>query len=81
MQGRSSQRSVVKRGPMPACPKCSRAFLIGPDFVWDVVVTGRTLRSGRAEARCGICGDVWWSKDAGMLRTARAVARAVRRDR
>ena len=38
------------------CPKCTRAFLIGPDFVADVVATGRTRPGGRAEVRCDICG-------------------------
>ena len=54
-----------KRNRMLDCPKCSRAFLIGPDFVRDVVVTGRRWPSGRAEVRCGICGHVWWSKGFG----------------
>jgi hypothetical protein len=31
-----------KRDRVPPCPKCSRAFLIEPGFVWEVVVTGRT---------------------------------------
>jgi hypothetical protein len=71
-----SQRGVVKRDRMPHCPKCSRVFLIGPDFVWDVVVTGRTWPSGRAEVRCGICGHVWWSQDVVMPRRARKIARS-----
>ena len=72
---RNSQRSVLKGPRPPDCPKCSRTFLIGPDFVRDVVVTGRTWASGRAEVRCGICGHVWWSKDVAVLRRARTIAR------
>jgi hypothetical protein len=71
---KNPHRGVVKRDPIPACPMCSRTFIIGPDFVRDVVVTGRTWPSGRAEVRCGICGHVWWSQDVGMLRRARKIA-------
>ena len=60
------------------CPLCRRAFIIGPDFVPNVVATGRTWASGRAEVRCGICGYTWWSKESGALRKARAVARLAR---
>ena len=74
--GETPARNVVRRERIPACPKCSRAFLVGPDFVWDVVVTGRTWPSGRAEVRCGICGHAWWSKDPVALRRARSVSRA-----
>jgi hypothetical protein len=65
-----------KRDRVPDCPKCSRVFVIGPDFVRDVVVTGRIWPSGRAEVRCGICGHVWWSQDVAMLRRARSIARS-----
>jgi hypothetical protein len=75
-QGRKPQGGAVKRGRGPQCPQCSRDFLIGPDFVWDVVVTGRTWPSGRAEVRCGICGHVWWSQDVAVLKRAREIARS-----
>src|SRR5215471_14058216 len=32
-------------------PRCSRAFLVGPDFVWNSVITGPDPVSGRAEVR------------------------------
>ncbi len=75
-QARNAKRGVVRRDRLPACPKCSRVFLIRPDFVWDTEVTGRTWRSGRAEVRCRICGHVWWSKDSVVLRRARSIARS-----
>jgi hypothetical protein len=69
------------RQRIPACPKCSRAFLVGPDFVWNSVITGRTWSSGRAEVRCGICGHAWWSKDPLIVKRARSVARGAVRER
>jgi len=50
------RRDGRRQEPTVNCPKCTRAFLIGPDFVMDVVATGRIEPSGRAEVRCGICG-------------------------
>ncbi|MBI2527369.1 MAG: hypothetical protein HYV93_15455 [Candidatus Rokubacteria bacterium] len=55
------------------CPRCSRAFVIGPEFVADIVATGRLRPNGkRAELQCGICGHTWWSKHPEALKRARA---------
>ena len=57
-----------------ACPKCTRAFLIGPDFVMDIAATGRVHRNcKRAEVRCHVCSHAWWSKHPEAFRRARAV--------
>jgi len=72
------RRSGSRQEPAVNYPKCTRAFVIGSDFVMDVVATGRIEPSGRAEVRCGICGHTWWSKDPVALRRVRAVARSQR---
>jgi transcription elongation factor Elf1 len=70
-----ARRTPSQRTPLN-CPKCARAFLIGPDFVADVIATGRTWPGGRAELRCGICGHRWWSRHPEALRKARIILRA-----
>jgi DNA-directed RNA polymerase subunit RPC12/RpoP len=63
------------------CPNCAKTFLIGPEFVMDIVATGRSQRNDRAEVRCRICGHTWWSKHREALRKGRAIARAQRASR
>jgi len=61
------------------CPDCVRDFVIGPDFVLEVVVTGRVRKAERgatrAEVRCGICSHTWWSRHPQALKKARAATR------
>ena len=55
------------------CPQCSRTLVIGPEFVVDIVATGRLRPNGkRAELQCRICGHTWWSKHPEALGKARA---------
>jgi hypothetical protein len=65
------KRRAARQGTTLNCPTRSRVFLIGPEFVTNIVATVRTQSSGRAELRCGICGYTWWSKDPEALRMAR----------
>jgi len=73
-----SRRRAVKVAGAFACPVCARTFLIGPDFVTELIATGRIQTGGRAEIRCGICGHVWWSKHPQAVRRARTAMRAAR---
>ena len=73
-----SRRRAVKVAGAFACPACARTFLIGPDFVTELIATGRIQAGGRAEIRCGICRHVWWSKHPQALRRARSAMRAAR---
>jgi len=58
------------------CPRCNETFVIGPDFVMDLVSTGRIRPDGRrAELRCRICEHTWWSKHPEAIRKARAERR------
>jgi hypothetical protein len=73
-RAKARKRNTITRGTALNCPRCVRAFLIGPEFVADITATGRTWPGGRAELRCGICGHTWWSKHPEALRKARIVA-------
>jgi len=77
-RGSASRHFATGQGAALKCPKCARAFLIGPDFVADVIASGRSQPGGRAEVRCDIGGHAWWSKHAEALRKARAVVHARR---
>ncbi len=77
MSTKSRTRAVEPAAPL-ACPTCARTLLIGPDFVMDVVATGRVQTGGRAEMRCQICGHVWWSKHPEALRQARTAMTVAR---
>jgi len=77
-RAKARERRTLKQGTALNCPKCARAFLIGPDFVPDITATGRTWPGGRAELRCGICGHRWWSKHPEALRRARITVRSLK---
>jgi transcription elongation factor Elf1 len=70
------KRKTARQDAALNCPRCTRVFLIGPEFVTNIVATGRTWPSGRTELRCGICGHTWWSRHPEALRKARIVARS-----
>jgi transcription elongation factor Elf1 len=69
------KRRTARQNATLSCPMCARAFLIGPEFVTNIVATGRIWPSGRAEIRCGICGHTWWSRHPEALRKARVVTK------
>jgi hypothetical protein len=77
-RAKAAKRHSPSQGTALSCPKCARAFLIGPEFVADITATGRTWPGGRAELRCGICGHTWWSKHPEALRKGRILGRSQR---